>query len=801
MPALFKRVSKSNTTIAASLFIIALLPRIFGLGRFLTSDEPLWLVRSLHFSQALLGGNWAGTLQTGHPGVTTMWSGSVGLGLAYWQQSSADSFQQFLAGLSHNSDRIDAFLVPWFRLPTALLAALCVALLYRLAVDLMGRPVALVAALLLAFDPLFLAHSRTLHHDALATIFIMLSVLFLLNFPRTGAMKYILLSGIMAGLALLSKGTSLALFGFAPLFLAWLWFSNKRTFGSVLKAGLGWLAAAAALFVALWPAMWVIPGQVLTELFGWVLVSADITDVADTTSFDWAGRVPELGLLFYPVNWLLKSTLLSIVGLAALPGWWLDSRHRHRRWVVVWLAIFALLFALLLTRGDKRDGRYLLPIYPGLWLLSAAGLVWLAGRVINFMTTRWPSLSRQRVSAVLIAVFIGLLLAFSLPWYPYYHTYYNPLIGGSQLAPRLIKVGWGEGMEKVAAYLNQQPNAAQQVVATSYAQNLLPFFAGDSVKHHQTAPSDYVLNYVRQIQNGYPFPEYWQYYQPRPPVYQLQLDGIDYLWLYHESALVRVRNAQLAGRLELMAYTHRPRLIEPSQTVELTLVWRVADDKFKDAPVRVELIDGDGQVWGAAPPAPVLDPSGPSPVEGHYQLQVAPDAPRRNGQFSLTVETPAGDLLGPLIFGDAPIRQTSLLASATPLPAQNLNGQIALAGYEINRASLEPGQDLVVTLYWQAQTSLNFDYTVFTQLLSPKGTITGQHDSQPVNGQLPTGQWSVGEIVADPHPITVAADAAPGQYQLLVGMYRWDTGERLPLLDEAGNPSGTAIDLTMITVE
>ena len=35
---------------AVGLFIVALLPRIFGLGIFITSDEPLWLTRSIFFS-------------------------------------------------------------------------------------------------------------------------------------------------------------------------------------------------------------------------------------------------------------------------------------------------------------------------------------------------------------------------------------------------------------------------------------------------------------------------------------------------------------------------------------------------------------------------------------------------------------------------------------------------------------------------------------------------------------------------------------------------------------------------------
>jgi hypothetical protein len=797
--------------IAIGLFIIALLPRIFDLGLFITSDEPLWLTRSMSFSEALLTGRLAETLQTGHPGVTTMWTGSLGLVLAYLQRGPSTPFLEFLQALPHNFERIDATLLPWARLPTVLLAALGVALFYWLARKLVDDNVALIGALLLAFDPLFLAHSRTLHHDALATIFMSLSVLALLNYAAANqfsARVYLVWSGGLAGLALLSKGTSLALAAFATLFFLWRWVRQKQSLGQTVVAGLIWLGMAVGVFVALWPAMWVIPGQVLAEVFGWIITSADVAEIAETTSLNWAGRVPDLGVLFYPVNWLLKSTLLSLVGLVALVGWWRAPQNRGQRWVLGWLAMFAMLFVLVLTIGDKRDGRYLLPIYPGLWLLTAAGLGWLAQRILDAVESRRGNALRLPQGATarvrpyeirtltkvgLMIIFTALLAGFSLPWYPYYHSYYNPIIGGSWLAPRLVKVGWGEGMEQAAAYLNQQPQAEQLVVATSYAQNFLPFFVGQSVKHHQSQPSDYVLNYIRQIQNGYPYPEYWQYYQARQPVYHLKQDGLDYLWLYKESSLVSVRDARFGNELELMGFTLTQgftlaqRFLEPGATSEVTLVWRVTGELPKTTMVRIQLIDDEGQVWGEALPGPVIDPAGPSAVEGHYQLSVSPDAPRFDGHLLVSVAGGQGQSFSQTIPGPFWVRRTSLPASAVALPEVTFGDRILLLGYQVSDTTIKAGEPIEVTLYWQAQASLNSDYTVFTQLLTLDGRMWGQHDAQPANGQLPTTIWTVGEVVADSHRFTVAPDAPPGDYQLIAGMYRWDTGERLPL---AGDTTG-----------
>jgi len=308
------------------------------------------------------------------------------------------------------------------------------------------------------------------------------------------------------------------------------------------------------------------------------------------------------------------------------------------------------------------------------------------------------------------------------------------------------------------------------------------------------------LNYIRQIQNGYPYPEYWQYYKARKPVFQLAVGGIDYLWLYHESSLIQVRDTFFGKELELKAYTLDTRLLEPGKTANVTLVWREGEAKPPDAMLHMQLVDNQGNIWGEAPPGPILDPAGPSPVEGHYQLAVSPNAPRFDGQLQLSVIDASGQSLGEATVGQILVRQTSLPPTAVALPIKNLGDQISLIGYQINASTVTPGDPIEVTLYWQAQAPINFDFTVFTHLIGPAGGNQGQHDGQPINGQLPTSQWTMGEVVADPHSFTVAPEAPPGNYQLVVGMYRWDTGERLPIHSDEDNGE-TAITLTSVTVE
>jgi hypothetical protein len=58
-----------------------------------------------------------------------------------------------------------------------------------------------------------------------------------------------------------------------------------------------------------------------------------------------------------------------------------------------------------------------------------------------------------------------------------------------------------------------------------------------------------------------------------------------------------------------------------------------------------------------------------------------------------------------------------------------------------------------------------------------------QKDNLPVDGFHPTTKWELGEIVRDQYDLVISPGAPPGQYQLEIGMYLAETGERLRVLD------------------
>ncbi|HUX86397.1 MAG TPA: hypothetical protein VMW65_05300, partial [Chloroflexota bacterium] len=126
-----------------------------------------------------------------------------------------------------------------------------------------------------------------------------------------------------------------------------------------------------------------------------------------------------------------------------------------------------------------------------------------------------------------------------------------------------------------------------------------------------------------------------------------------------------------------------------------------------------------------------------------------------------------------------------------PVPRQaDFAGSIALLGYGLQPATdgtIKPGQTIDLSMYWKDVKGMTTSYKVFTHLLGPDGRIYGQEDAIPLNGNAPTNGWLPGEILTDHYQITVAANAPPGNYQIVVGFYDPISGVRLSLTNGQGD--------------
>ena len=87
-----------------------------------------------------------------------------------------------------------------------------------------------------------------------------------------------------------------------------------------------------------------------------------------------------------------------------------------------------------------------------------------------------------------------------------------------------------------------------------------------------------------------------------------------------------------------------------------------------------------------------------------------------------------------------------------------------------------------VTYYWQCLRSVDRDLMVFVHFTTPEGKIVFQQDHWPAQRHLPTMNWKVGDIIRERYVVVAPENAAPGHYQVRVGWYDPESGDRLPIL-------------------
>jgi hypothetical protein len=126
--------------------------------------------------------------------------------------------------------------------------------------------------------------------------------------------------------------------------------------------------------------------------------------------------------------------------------------------------------------------------------------------------------------------------------------------------------------------------------------------------------------------------------------------------------------------------------------------------------------------------------------------------------------------------------------------------QVHLLRYAYPGESVAPGQAIHLVLTWQAASGPDIDYSVFVHLLDASGQIVQQIDGSPLGGMYPMSMWQEGELVTDRYAFLLSEDFPAGDYRLVVGVYRWDTLERLPIFDVDGSAAGDAVDVAEIHV-
>lgn len=105
------------------------------------------------------------------------------------------------------------------------------------------------------------------------------------------------------------------------------------------------------------------------------------------------------------------------------------------------------------------------------------------------------------------------------------------------------------------------------------------------------------------------------------------------------------------------------------------------------------------------------------------------------------------------------------------------------------------------TLYWKALKTIEHDYFVFNQIIDPEtNRKQGQRDGKPNCDRRSIFSWRPGELIMDCYRVPIFADAVPGSYPLLIGLYDRASGVRLPISTSDGASIGDALTLIEIRI-
>lgn len=838
-----------------ALFLVIFIPRILGLATFLTADEDDQIMFSSAFLRAALRGNWANALVLGYPGVPTLVLGAIGVWLRYWvhyqgwlplpwvQANLLPTLRQVTANFGMFEYPLD-FIV-WARVPLVLAASLSILGIYFLTRRLLGQRLAILATLMIAFDPFILAHTRIIHVDAPLAYFMFLSFLAFLLYLDQGGWRWLLLSGLFGGLAALSKTPAVLL---APILvvsgLCYALFPPPGTPRAVRwkrlgLALLGWGLIALVAFFALWPAMWTRP------LFALEWIIKNISSVNSlphpTTGHFWGDQEsdqnPFYYLIVFPYHLTPLATVGVVAGLGLIVAGLTDRWRKIESWaaqmlplalgLVAYITVFITPVSLISRRGD----RYILPVYFAAGLLAAMALWGLAA----WLKRQLPALfSRLRLTATGLAVLAIVLQAFLvLLYHPYYLAYYNPLLGGGATAPYRVNIGWGEGLDMAARYLNELNPQEPPQVTSWYSNQFAPYYRGrtlDLSDQSSALTGDYVVFYINQVQRGFPSSEILTYFHQREPLKVVNLGGIEYAWIYPGPIISQTppqnytfpAEVILGGGARLIG-VNVPQVSIPADRfavqagqsespyfygqevagLPVTLYWETLAQINGEQNIYIRLVDDQGNNWGQIDRLILAGIWRPDRwyagyfIRDEYKLPIDPATPPGTYHFEVGMY----DFITGQSYGVAKNIGSITLTPPQKLPqpadlklktmiSMPVNEALTLLGHDYAESELSPGAEIEGKIFWQAVQPPDKDYRVRFAFISAerKQYVVAE---PPLLESYTTSQWRRAEVVGAAYRFRVPAEAPAGDYPLQVSVIDPDTGE----------PAGPAVTLTQVRIK
>ena len=384
-----------------------------------------------------------------------------------WEKGDSPAFaQKFFYQPDFAQDEI----IFWARLPILFLGAAFGFFVFVWARELFGNVGGIAALTLYAFCPDILAHAGLATSDLSIAFFFYMTIWRFWKYLRKPYRKNLILTGVMAGLAFLSKFSAVMIFPALFLIAAFTGSWKKIAPGRVaLFLTVCFLTVWAGYFFEVKPLLKNTPDpskkiEVYRRIGGESLVrfaseapvplstfvsafgSMMMTRAKGTNAYfmgEWS-QGNKSWWQYYPTAFGIKNTLpfllLIFLSLCML-----------RMLRTTLLAKTALLMPILLffavTMGDKAQAgiRYFLPIYPLFFVLCGGAVSW-----------AWDQKRMLRGIVVLLLLWHA---AEAVLAHPDYLSYFNELIGGPDQGYRYLRdsnIDWGQDLKGMAEWAKKE---------------------------------------------------------------------------------------------------------------------------------------------------------------------------------------------------------------------------------------------------------------------------------------------------------------------------------------------------------
>jgi hypothetical protein len=563
-----KRTYWNDILIYLGLILIIAPPFFIGIDKFVTTDESTWLRNGGNFYYALGQRDFQKTYSSIyiHPGITTdeivasvllvVFPEYRGIGTYFPGDAEQEKFL-----LQHGIHPLN--ILAYARSVQLGIILISLLILFYLFRRLIGTQFAFICILLISYDPLFLGNARLLNHEAMMSIFMLLSVLFWVVYLfKDGKVIFLILSGAFAAIAILSKSPAIFLFPFTLVILGIRaiidWRARKKPLIKLLGIAalkfLCWSSILNFVHMVLWPARWVEPLGTLKSLFFDTLGLSTLpllpVGAQEAPHFPWVNAKDilwELSMLVWkttPVIWIgvILAFVLSVYHIKN----WKNSKFLYLIFLLSGLVSLGFLFVYgsgILSKTSVRI-HYLLAVYLCLDVIAAIGwflaFVWLDARLLR---------GRAYVRYVLFLIILLSQMISSLSFYPYYYTYYNPIQEALQPGMQHPVDNYSEVLEQAAVYLSNKPAADQLRVLSWFAtgpfsyyfpgiaDSIIPSAGDDQDVLENLREYDYlVIYYDRQHRKNDP-PHLLAALQEVVPEHVIWYHGVEYVRIYRVNDL------------------------------------------------------------------------------------------------------------------------------------------------------------------------------------------------------------------------------------------------------------------------